>query len=224
MNYLMINDDCNYKVAKKKKERATRLKDHNEIYSVWWMRSASHSHLWSSFRGAVESRAPQEHVNFLPRLPAHLLHIQMPLDLRTATGCQEVLKEGGARDQHTTARIHSLHNGLRERASGGIFFFFFFFAIRRRSWTLKAVADTICRGSTDGRLFRQRTQCHLGFLHQWLTSTLAVWRDGWDGRQLEFLHTTAATMINARHQAIVCKTRGCEAPRRADTVLTLSCL
>lgn len=34
MNYLMINDDCNYKVAKKKKERATRLKDHNEIYSV----------------------------------------------------------------------------------------------------------------------------------------------------------------------------------------------
>lgn len=63
------------------------------------MKRLSCCYLWSSFCRAVESWAPQEQVNFLPRLPTHLLHVQIPLDLRTAAGRQEVLKEGGGERQ-----------------------------------------------------------------------------------------------------------------------------
>lgn len=48
-------------------------------------------YLRRSFRRAVEAGAPQEHVHFLPGLPTHFLHVQIPLDLRAAAGSQEVL-------------------------------------------------------------------------------------------------------------------------------------
>lgn len=53
--------------------------------------SGNPCYLRRSFRRAVEAGAPQEHVHFLPRLPTHLLHVQVPLDLRAAAGSQEVL-------------------------------------------------------------------------------------------------------------------------------------
>lgn len=53
--------------------------------------SENRCYLRRSFRRAVEAGAPQEHVDFLPGLPTHLLHVQIPLDLRAAAGSQEVL-------------------------------------------------------------------------------------------------------------------------------------
>lgn len=55
-------------------------------------RGCGSRYLRRSLGGAVEAGASQEHIDFLPGLPPHLLHVEIPLDLRTATGSEEVLK------------------------------------------------------------------------------------------------------------------------------------
>lgn len=210
MNSLMINDDCNYKVANKRKSDTFEGSQWN-IFCLMDEKRESLAPLkflsWSSRVLSAAGTCKLSSTTSCPP-PSHTDAPGSPDSYWLSGSSERGRSEGSA---------HNRSDSFTSQWPPWEAFW-------RRSWTLKAMADTICRGSTDGRLFRQRTQCHLEFLHQWLTSTLVVWHDGWDGWQLEFLHTTAATMINARHQAIVCKTRGCEAPRRADTVLTLSCV
>lgn len=80
--------------------------------------SGNPCYLRRSFRRAVEAGAPQEHVHFLPRLPTHLLHVQVPLDLRAAAGSQEVLHRKKKKAKTSTmAILHVLLPSIHQRAT-----------------------------------------------------------------------------------------------------------
>lgn len=164
-------------------------------YLFCLLKSRSSCYLWGSFCRAVEPWAPQQHVNFLPWLSPHLLHILIPLDLWTATGCEEVLQERhwALDHQHAIVRMDLLYNVLHQGPSAGSYLKH----SRHRKRHHRRVAIIFCRW----------TQFYLGFSHRSKT-------DSWG------LRGAAAWILihhdQARHCAIVWKIKRCRATLRAE--------
>lgn len=127
---------------------------------------SSCSYLWGSFCRTVESWAPQKHVNLLPWLSPHLLHKQIALDLWTATGGEEILKdktktrkEDMKQWQHTFLHQWLYVSGVQLWITSEAY---------KLTVTVTA-GDTICRGITDRRrlLFYQSVIWALASVQDW---------------------------------------------------------